>query len=184
MDDVADIIPSVTAYGRQIATVLHNHSLNVNILPRGFVGLTNLLDASAATLKQLHGLLSPDNSQSEKGHQLLSDEGIKYVQLLTLETATVLTEIEQAVEEACLSRQERRKLQKQKRKTGSRKIDTILDPSRLRLDDKEFLKKAEKTNWAVVIKGSEEHFQRLFDLQLLVLLVFQVGTVAKLSKDV
>jgi len=183
VDELAAVVCSVAAYGRQISAVFHNYSLIAKSIPRDFLVVTNLLDASVATTRQLHTLLTPPNEELQKPH-LFSNEGLKYVHLLVLEIATVLTKIEPALEEAALTRQEHKKLQKQKRNAGTKTVDTVLDPLKLRIDEKAFLEKAETTKWDVAIDDLSDYIPRLYELQLRVLLVFQVGTVAKLSKDV
>jgi len=182
VDELVAVVSSVATYGEQTARVFHNYSLTAKSLPRNFIGVTNIIDASAATVKQLLTLLAPSGGESQRTN-LFSEEGLKYVQLLILETATVLTKFKPAVEEACLNGREFRKLQKEKWKAKTSNIDAILDPLTLRIDEKELLEKAERTNWDVAIDDLDEQVSRLYDLQLLVLLVFQVGSVAKLSKD-
>ena len=183
VDELVAVVSSVATYGGQIATVFHNYSLVAKVLPRDFAGANNILNASTSTLKQLLTLLATSNRESERVH-LFSEEGLEYVKLIVFEIATILTKIQPAVEEACLSRPERRKLQRQKRRAETRNNAAILDPLTLKLDEQVFLERVEKTNWNVAIDDLSEHIPRLYELQLLVLLVFQVGTVAKLSKDV
>jgi len=178
--DVAAVLTSVAAYGGQLAAVFHNYSLIAETIPGGFEGAINILDATVATLKQVLTLLKDEAS----GDRKFSEEGIKYVQLLALECATTLAKVEPIIEEACLERKERKALQKQKRKTSSKKLVTVLDPLSLTLDEKEFLEKIEKTKWSWATDDVEKCMERLYDLQLHLLLVFQVVTVSALSSDV
>jgi len=179
---VAAVLTSVAAYGGQLAAVFHNYSLIADTIPGGFEGAINILDATVATLKQVLTLLKDEASSAKPN--LFSEEGIKYVHLLALECATTLAKVEPTIEEACLERKERKALQKQKRKTSSKKLITVLDPLSLNLDKKEFLEKIEKTKWSWATNDIEKCMERLYDLQLHLLLVFQVVTVSALSSDV
>lgn len=180
--DVAAVLTSVAAYGGQLAAVFHNYSLIAETIPAGFEGAINILDATVATLKQVLTLLKDEASSNAK--KVFSEEGLKYVQLLALECATTLAKVEPIIEEACLERKERKALQKQKRKTSPKKLVTVLDPLSLTLDEKEFLEKIEKTKWSWATDDIEKCMERLYDLQLHLLLVFQVVTVSALSSDV
>ena len=183
VNELPAFVSSVAAYGGQIASVFHNYAFIAKTIPRDFLDVNNLLDASAASLKQLLTLLAPSDTEPREA-DIFNEEGLKYVKLLIVEVATVLTKFEPAVAEACLDRHERKKLQRQKWRMGTKNNSTILDPSTLKIDEKKFLEKAETTDWYLVIDDLSQHVSRLYELQLLVLLVFQVGTVAKLSKDV
>jgi hypothetical protein len=182
VDDVAAILTSVAAYGGQLAAVFHNYSLTAERIPCGFEGAINILDATVATLKQI---LAPLNDEAgASGKKLFSEEGLKYVHLLASDCATTLSEVEPAIEEACLERQERKALRKRKKKASYIKFIVVPDPLSLKLDEKEFLEKVEKTKWSWAIGDIEKCMERLYELQLHILLVFQVVTVCALSRDV
>lgn len=181
--DAAAVLTSVAAYGGQLAAVFHNYSLIAERIPPGFEGAINILDATVTTLKQVLPLVIDEASIGSK--RLFSDEGIKYVSLLAFECATTLAKVEPFIEEACLERKERKKLQKQKKKSSKKfKLVPVLDPLSLKLDEKEFLDKIEKTRWSLAIDDLETCMDRLYELQLHLLLVFQVVTVGALSRDV
>lgn len=181
-DNVAAVIKSAATYGGHLAAVFHNYSLIAERIPSGFEGAINILDATVATLKQI---LAPLNDEAAaSGKKLFSEEGLKYVHLLALESAITLSKVESAIEEACLDRQERKALLKQKKKPSYKTSVTVPDPLSLKLDEKKFLEKVETTKWSWAIDDIEKCMERLYDLQLHVLLVFQVVTVSALSRDV
>jgi hypothetical protein len=181
-DNVAAILTKAAAYGGQLGAVFHNYSLTSDYIPRGFEGAINILDATVATLKQV---LTRLKEEVDDEKNLFSQEGLKYVRLLALECATTLAKVEPIISEACLERKERKALLKQ-RKKASKKEKTVIpiDPTRLYLDEKDFLEKVEKAKWSWALDDIEKCMERLYDLQLHLLLVFQVVTVGALSKDV
>jgi len=178
-DNVAAVLSSVASFGGQLAAVFHNYSLIAERIPPGFEGAINILDATVATLKQVLSLLNDEASNGSK--KLFSEEGLRYVNLLALECATTLAKVEPIIETGCLGRKERNILLKQKRK--AKKVITTPDPLSLSLDEKEFLEKIEKTRWSWANSDIEALMERLYDLQLHLLLVFQVVTVSALSRD-
>ncbi|KAH8590496.1 hypothetical protein B0O99DRAFT_598966 [Bisporella sp. PMI_857] len=181
--DVVAVLTSVADYGAQLAKVFHSYSLSASRIPRGLEGSINILDATVLSLRQVLELLeTKDNSQERKA--LFNENGLRYIRLLALECATTLAKVEPSVEEACLGNQERKALQKQKRKSGSKNLVTILDPLTLKLDEKCFLEKIEQAKWNVAIGDVNDYMDRLYELQLHLYLIFQVGTVALVSRDV
>jgi len=183
-ETVSAVLKSVSSYGSQLAAVFHNFSLIADRIPSGFEGAVNILDATVTTLNQVLGLLKDENGPSARinGKILFNEEGLKYVRLLALECASTLAKVEPAIEEGLLDRKDRKALLKQK-KRASKKPMRVLDPLSLSLDEKELLEKTEKTKWSWVIGDIEKCMERLYELQLHLLLVFQVGTVCIVSRD-
>lgn len=176
---VARQAQSVAAYGAQIAAVFHNHSLAAERIPAGFEGGINILDSTVTTLKQALELLNEEAA----GRKLFNDEGLKYVQLLTLESATMLAKVEPLLANACLPPREAREKRKAERKAVAEKGEKKIDPLELKLDEKAFLETLETAKWSRVNMEMEALMDRLYDLQLHLLLVFQVVKVGALSKD-
>lgn len=183
--DVAAVLTSVTAYGGQLAAVFHNYSLLAERIPRGFEGFLNILDATVAALKEVLTLFNDEHattSNHRDGKNVFSETGLRYVKLLSSECGTTLRNVEVAIEEACLSSlQEHKALLKQKRKGSNQKA---VDPLLVKLDEKDFLRNVEKMTWAWAEDGIGECMERLYDLQLHLVLVSQVVTVTNLSQDV
>ena len=157
-DNVGALLTNVAAYGGQLAAVFHNFALIAERIPCGFEGAINILDATVATLNQVLTLL---NDEAEgKGKKLFSDEGLKYVHLLAKECGTTLFKVEPIIVEACLSRKERTQLHKSRRQRGkkakSKKPEPEVDLTTLKLDEKDFLEKVEKTRWSWAIRDVEE----------------------------
>lgn len=184
-DSVGAILTNVAAYGGQLAAVFQNYSLITERIPRGFEGAINTLNTTVATLNQVLTLLK-DEAEG-KGKKLFSDDGLTYVHLLAKECGATLAKVEPIIAEGCLSSKERTKLQKSNRqrckKSKPKKPEPGVDVAALKLDEKDFLEKVEKTRWSWAIKDVEECMERLHDLQLYLLLVFQVVTVGALSRD-
>lgn len=185
-ENVASITKKVAAYGSQLSSVFHSHSLSAEKIPPGFEGAVNVLDATVATLNQVLSLLEIEVVAVEvgvgKGH--FSQAGLEYVLLLAGECATTLAKVEPIVGNACLSAKElkakRRREKRELAKNGPVKIDI----GGLNLDQKAFLDTVENAKWSLATGEIEECMERLYDLQLHLLLVFQVVTVEIMSRDV
>ena len=182
VNDVAAILTSVAAYGGQLAAVFHNYALTAVSIPYGFEGTVHILDATVATLRQILAPLKDEAGPS--GKNIFSEDGLKYVQLLAEHCATSLSKFEPVIEEACLEHQERASLLKRRKKVSAVKFISVPNPLSLRLNEKEFLEKVENMQWSCAIKEIEKCTERLYEVQLHVLLVFQVVTVCALSRDV
>jgi hypothetical protein len=179
-DDVVEVLASVAAYGGQLAAVFHNYSLTAKRIQRGSEGAINILDATVATLKQVSKLFTDD---VDHGKNLFSQQGVEYARLLAVECGTAFAGIEPIMEEAYLDPRERRALRR-KRKSKPELVVPAPDPMKLRLDEKKFLETVERAIWSRAFLDIEKCTERLHDLQLHLLLVFQVVTVHALSKDV
>jgi hypothetical protein len=177
--DVGTILTSIAAYGGQLAAVFHNYALIAERIPSGFEGAINILDATVAVLKQVLTLVKDE----AEGKKLFSEEGLQYVQLLAQECANTLAKVEPTIAEACLDRKEREAKRKQNKKAASKKLVNDVDPLALKLDEKAFLEEVEKTRWSWAEDDIETYMERLYDLQLHLLLIFEVVQVGALSKD-
>jgi hypothetical protein len=181
VNHVALMAEKVAAYGAQIAAVFHNHALSAERIPRGFEGSVNILDATVTTLKQALSLLKEEAAGSRQ--KLFNDEAIRYVQLLTSECATSLAKIEPTLIAACLSAKDAREKRKAYKKAVAKNGEPKIDPFKLALDEKAFLETVEATKWSRIYYDIQDCMTRLYDLQLHLLLVFQVVKVGALSRD-
>jgi hypothetical protein len=175
---VAAILKSVAGYGDQLAAVFHNYALIAERIPCGFEGAINILDATVAVLKQVLSLVEDEDA----GKRLFSQEGLTYVQLLGQESANTLAKVEPLIAEAGLGRKDRQAKRKQ-RKRLARKVAVDIDPLSLQLNERDFLTKVENAKWGWAIDEVEQYMERLYDLQLHLLLMFEVVQVGALSKD-
>jgi hypothetical protein len=185
-DCVAAQAKQVAAYGGQLASVFHQHALIAERVPAGLEGAINVLDASVATLNQILGLLNDEAKWVREGscRKLFSNEGLIYVQLLVIETATTLARVEPAFVDACLHRKELKAKIKRDKKASAKNGKPKVGLTSLKLDEKAFLEAVENARWSATGETVCECMERLYDLQLHLLLVFQVVTVGGLSKDV
>lgn len=178
-------VKDVAAYGGNLAAVFHQYALTAERIPSGFEGATNILDATVSTLNQVSTLFK-DEAEGFKdgtGKELFSIEGVIYVQRLVTECAKTLAKVEPFVDTACLPRKEFLAKIKRDKKELAKKGEPEVDISGLKLDGKAFLEKVENTNWRLAQDPIEDCMERLYDLQLHLLLVYQVVTVGALSKD-
>ena len=184
-DSVGTVLTNVITYVAQLAAVFHNYALIAEPVPRGLGSARKGLDATITTLNQVLTLLKDE--AKDQNQKLFSDEGLEYVWLLATECAIILVKIEPIIVEACLSRKERTQLHRSRRQRGKKAYSKTLEPevdlTKLKLDEKGLLEKLEKTRWSWAIKDIEECMKRLNELQLHLLLVFQVITVGALSKN-
>jgi hypothetical protein len=184
--NVAAITKTVAAYSGQLSAVFHNYALSAEKIPHGFEGAINILDATVVTLNQVLSLLKSeaDGIEAGRGKKLFSDEGLEYVKLLASECATTLAKVEPIIADACLDAKElKAKRRRQKRKLAKNGPVSV-DFAELKLDEKAFLDIVENTKWSLATEEIEECMERLYDLQLHLLLVFQVVTVWVMSRDV
>jgi hypothetical protein len=184
-DNVATLTKKVAAYGSQLAAVFHSYGLSAEKVPRGFEGAINVLDATVVALNQVLGLLEPEAENIRDGISSgeFSEGGLEYVKLLATECATTLAKVEPIVADACLSSKELKAKRRRERRESGKKIPVPFDIDALELDQKSFLDVVESAKWRVATLGIEECMERLYDIQLHLLLVFQVVTVRVMSKD-
>lgn len=182
-DNLANLT-SVSTYGSHIAKALHNYVLLAEYIPTGLEGSINIIDATVSTLNQVLTFVEdgPEFGSNDERNEILSGEGLSYVQTLVKECAATFWKVTQAVDEGCLGRTERRALQKQKRKQKHKPQENKVGLMSLSLDEKEFLEKVEKTCWLYVEDEMDKAMDRLYELQLHLLLVSQVATLSSLSR--
>jgi valyl-tRNA synthetase len=174
---VAAILTSVAGYGGQLAAVFHNYALTAEKIPPGFEGAVNILDATVAVLKQVLKLAKDD----AEGKKLFSVKGLTYVQALAQESAKTMAKVEPIIAEACLHRDEREAKRKQSKKT--KKVLTEIDPISLKIDEKDFFNKVEAVKWSLAKNAIDNCMERLYDLQLHLLLVSEVVKVGAFWKE-
>jgi hypothetical protein len=138
-DKVAAILTSLAAYGGKLAEVFHNHSITAGNLPRAFKGTLNIFDAIVDSLKQVLSLVKDEVD----GRNLFSRQGLEYVHIVALECATTLAKIGHIVAESCLEHKEHEALMERRKKASSENPVTVLDPTKLNLDGKDFFDKVE-----------------------------------------
>ena len=185
MPSISVAVKEVAAYGGKLAAVFHQYALIAERIPSGFEGATNILDATVASLNQISNLLGDHDERpiNGTGKKLFSPEGILYVRLLVMECAKTLAKVAPIINDACLPRKEFKAKVKRDKKELAKKSPPEVIPSELELDEKVFLEKVENTKWSLALEPLEDYMERLYDLQLHLLLVFQVVTVGALSKN-
>ena len=183
--EVATITRKIAAYGSQLAAVFHSYALAADKIPPGFEGAINILDATVATLNQVLSLLEAEAKEVEAGTttRLFSEDGLDYVMLLAKECATTLAKVEPTVANACLRAKELKARRRREKKTLAKNGPVAVDINALILDENDFLNIVEAANWKLASTEIEECMERLYDLQLHILLVFQVASVGALSTD-
>lgn len=185
MPRISVAVKEVAAYGQKLAAVFHQYALIVERIPSGFEGATNILDATVASVNQVSSLLKDEeeNALKASSKRHFSPQGILYVRLLISECAKTLAKVQPIVVDACLPRKEYQAKAKRDKKELKKNGQPIVLPSELELDEKVFLENVVNTKWSIAIFPLEECMERLYDLQLHLLLVCQVVTVGVLSKD-
>ena len=173
IENVAALLNSVLRYSSQLADSFSNYALIVKKMPVGMIDNLLSLNSTTATVKQLLTLIDPHFKEAA----LFTPEAEQYITILAKECATTLAKIQQAIEGACLEHKERKALQRRRQKAAKK-----VDAGTLVLDEKEFMEKLEGTNWGVAQDDLDVPSERLIDIQLHLLLVFQVGTVGTLGR--
>lgn len=178
-------VKDVATYGGQLSAVFHQYALIAERIPSGFEGATNILDATVATLNQISSLFKDEAEFLKNGTSkgLFGLEGITYVQILVTECAKTLVKVIPIVEDACLPRKEFQAKTKRNKKELAKHGASEIIISELNLDEGAFLQKVETTKWSLATDQIEDCMERLYDLQLHLLLVFQVVTMGALSRD-
>jgi hypothetical protein len=184
-DDVATSAKQVTAYGSQLAAVFHSFSLPAEKIPQWLEGAINVLDATIVTLNQVLNLLESEaegvRSGNEKRHFSLG--GLEYAKLLATEFATTLAKVEAIVTNACLNAKELKAKRRQEKRELAKNGPVSVDIDNLKLDKIAFLAVVENAKWSLVIVEIKDCKDKLYGLQLHLLLVFQVVTVGVMSRD-
>lgn len=185
VEAVAAITTSVSKYGSQLASVFHNYALVAERPPRGLEGAINILDATVVQLKHILTLLRDEsgNIENDGKKRLFSDEGLQYVRLLTLESAATLAKIEPTIVKATADQKYSKPKGRRPGKLVVNKENYAVNIESMKLNETAFLDKVEKLRWRYVESSFDDVMERLHDLQLHFLLLFQVVTLGTLSRD-
>lgn len=181
ISEIARKIERLADYGGQIAAIFHNFALNAERVPPGHEGGTNIIDSTVTTLKQALQLLN--KQATGDGPKLFNEAGLAYLHLLTNECATTLAKIEPLLSRACLTPKEAREKRKADKKNVAQNGEPVLDVLEMELDAEAFLQTVELAKWSRISFDFEQCIERLYDLQLHLLLIFQVVKVGALSRD-
>jgi hypothetical protein len=176
-EDIVALLTSVTSYGGQLSTVIHNHVLTCDPHPGDFEGYGSALNGISSTLSQILGLV---RDHLEHGKNVFSTQGLDYAHLLAAEFGNTLFNIETTVANGCLDREERKALKK-KQKSAPATVAPVIDLTNLSLDEEAFLKAIEKVSPTREQHDIRKSFSRLHFLQLHLVLLYQVVTFGTLS---
>jgi len=177
-------LKAVLSYGTKLVSGFHQCHLD-DTLPCGFTGFMHTLDATLATLRKVSGLFKDESAgqrYSPADHPL-NEDGLSYLQRLVQRTARAFGGFELAIVDACLPTQEYRDKIRRDVKFLKKNGRTSIEISTLNLDEKVFLGQLEHTNWDRAEDKLDDCLNVLNDIQLCLLLIFQVVTVGALSKD-
>lgn len=180
---VNDELRCVISYGGKISAALHQYTTIAERLSRGFEGSCGIVGATLSSLKQIETLLQKE-AESLENQKLFSSEGLSYTRNVVKEVAKSLVKAEETVIEGCLPRKEFTAHNKHKKKTAVKMEAAGIVPVKdLKVEEKAFLNQLEKAKWNRIDRTFEGVMDRLYDLQLHLLLVFQVVTVGALSTN-
>jgi hypothetical protein len=177
-ENIVPLLTSVTNYGGKLAAALHNYVLTCEPIPMWFEGSLNIVDATVVTLKQV---LEVVKDHVENGKNLFSPQGLEFAHLLAAECGNTFLRIVTLTARSNLSREEQTALRSSEGKNPA--AVPVADLINMSLDEKSFLKTIEKVVGAWKKSDSLDCIERLHDLQLHLLLLYQVVTVGALSKD-
>ncbi|PVH86049.1 hypothetical protein DL98DRAFT_26694 [Cadophora sp. DSE1049] len=181
-ENVLATTSKVADYGGAIATVLTNHAISAKKIPRGFEGAINLLNATVTTLQQVSSHLSAEAAASPNYEkQVLSRQGLEYVQLLATECAATFVKIPSIMADACLDPKELKAKRKLEKKSVVKGDDPKLDMNTLQLNKAAFTESIENSDWLLAGDPLEDIIKRLHEIQLYLLLVHQVVSLGQLS---
>lgn len=178
---VASEVKCAADYGGQIAAVFHTFSLSAEKVPEGQEGSINILGSTVTILKQAVELLNQEASGNDP--RLFSEEGISYVYLLTRECATALAKIEPLLARASLTPKQAREKRISEKKNSVQSGLSVSDSLGQKLDVQALLKTLEMAKWSRISTDMAEIIERLYDIQLHLLLVLEVVKVGALSRD-
>jgi hypothetical protein len=181
-------LESVISYGEALVSVFHEYALNADKVPRGFDGITNIFDASLATLTKVSSIFKDESlgQRYKATDHPLNEKGLSYVAGLVLESARAWKVIESAIVDTGLSSQEYQTKLRRENKALKNGDKNPIDISTLKLDGKDLLEKLEDMDfrsWNGAEDNVENAVEMLYDIQLCLLLVFQVVTVGAISKN-
>ena len=184
-------LKAVVSYGKKLASVFHQYILSTDGTAYPIKCINEHIDATLATLTQVSHLFKDESSgqRFQPTNHPLNEAGLTYVKGLILESAKTLKQIEFLVMDATKRNGRKPKsfgTEGAKARAEANKKETKIVFENLELDEKVFLGCVECVGgmiqgWAQ--NTFDECGIRLYDLQLTLLLVFQVASVGVLSKD-
>ncbi|RAL66300.1 hypothetical protein DID88_005970 [Monilinia fructigena] len=172
----------VLVYAGQLSHVLHRYRLTLeidSIVPIAVEEHISLVSSAIGTLNGVLTLLR--NKAGTDQIPLFSEEGHRYVNVLVLEYSEILQKIAPITAKACLKR-ERKKKQKNAKKVKAEVVIPVV-PKQLKLDDEKFSNDLENAIWYRVCDVTDAYMERLKEIQLHLLLIYQVVTVGSFSRD-
>ncbi|ESZ92932.1 hypothetical protein SBOR_6705 [Sclerotinia borealis F-4128] len=181
--DVVKSLESILAYAGQLSRVFHRHRLVLEIesvVPYQIEEHIGLVNSTIGTLNEVLGVLLRNDAGTNQ-NRLFSEEGLRHVSFLEGECATILAKIAPTVAKAGLKR-ERKKKRKNAKKSKAEIIAPVV-PMQLKLDEEKFLNDLENAIWYRANDDICAYMGRLKEVQLHLLLVYQVVTVGSLSRD-
>lgn len=179
-----DELQCVISYGSKLSAAFHQYTSIAELLSRGLEGAYGSVAATLSSLRQIESLLQKEAECLKKGtgKELFSAEGLSYTRNVVKEVAKSLVKVKETVIEGCLPRKEFTANNRRKKKAGKETAQEIVF-SDLKVEEKEFLSQLEKAKWNRIDRTFEDTLDRVDDLQLHLLLVFQVVTVGSLSSN-
>ncbi|KAF5874344.1 uncharacterized protein Bfra_004349 [Botrytis fragariae] len=181
--DVVDL-DSILAYAGRLSFVFHRYRLlsteNEYLIPSVVEEHISLLSSTIGTLNEVLGLLKREDAGKTQNH-VFSDDGLQFVNFLVGECAKVLDKIAPTATKAA-QKVERKKTRKTAKKAKENIIAPVV-PTQLKLDEEKFLNDLETAVWYRVDNDTYAYLERFKEIQLHLLLVYQVVTVGSLLGD-
>ncbi|QSZ33776.1 hypothetical protein DSL72_005347 [Monilinia vaccinii-corymbosi] len=180
--DTVKELELVSLYAGQLSHVLHRRQIILEIasIVQGPVDEhISLINSTIGTINEVLGLLRDEAGTNQ--NRLFSEEGRRYVKVLILECSEILQKIPPTAAKACLKR-ERKKKRKNSKKAKAEVVVPVL-PKQLKLDEEKFFSDLGNAVWYRVYDDQDVYMKRLKDVQLHLLLVYQVVTVGSLSRN-
>lgn len=179
-DSTAKSLELVSAYAGQLSRVFHRCQTILLIDSSEAVqDHVNIINSILRTLNEIQSLLQGKNVTNP--NRMLSEEGFRYVNVLNLECFSILQKIAPTVAKAGVKR-ERKKKGKNGKKTKVAIIEPVV-PTQSKLDEERLMNDLENVIWYRVLDDVDAYIERLKEVQLHLLLVYQVVTVGSLSRD-
>jgi len=184
-DNVAELTRKVAEYGSALARVFHHYELSEIGCARGLEDAMNATDSTIASLNQVLSLFKDEaeDIRTGNGKRLFSEEGLKYVQLLSEECAVNLAKLELIIKDtAALNEKELRQKHKRDKEALAEAGQVRVDLSVLKkLDEETFLEILSETRWYLAHTFIKTYSARLREVQLGFLLICEVVTAWALS---
>lgn len=180
--DVAKSLQSVSAYAEQLSRAFHRHRLlsTVRIVSDVVEECTGVFTSTIGTLGEVLDLLRREDADTNQ-NQLFSDEGLRYVNILGGECATILAKIAPTIAKA--GQKKERKKKRKNAQTSKVETEAPMVLMQLKLDEEKLLNDLDNAIWYCIDDDGYVFMDRLREVQLRLLLVYQVVTVGSLSRD-